>query len=218
MGAHLNLEIQKLKTMLSHLCTLVEEAMRESLIAIAAGDTERALRIRENDNEIDRTEIEIEEECLKILALHQPVAFDLRFVIACLKMNNDLERIGDLACNIAQRADSAAVLIKQNIPIDFSEMGNRTQIILKRTLDALFNMDKKAAFEIVGDDDIIDEMNRRYTRLIAERIRIHPAQTEEWVYLLGVPRNLERIADVCTNIAEDIIYMINGSIVRHQPK
>jgi phosphate transport system protein len=175
-----------------------------------------ALQVIENDYEIDQYEVEIEEDCLKILALHQPVAIDLRFIVAVLKINNDLERIGDLAVNIAERAEFLATREPVGVSLDFVTMADKAQMMLKMSLDALVNLSVETAQQVRSSDDEIDAMNRRMYLKVQEAILDKPDRIESLVHLLSVSRHLERIADHATNIAEDVIYMIEGQIVRHQ--
>jgi phosphate transport system protein len=158
----------------------------------------------------------LEEECLKILALHQPVAIDLRFVIAVLKINNDLERIGDLAVNIAERALFLTSQKPVDIPFDFMGMSEKTKIMLKMSLDALVNMDAKMAHDVCALDDGVDAINRRMYQQVQEGILENPEQIGSLIHCLSTSRHLERIADHATNIAEDVIYMVAGEIVRHK--
>ena len=160
-------------------------------------------------------EVEIEEECLKILALHQPVAIDLRFLIAVIKINNDLERIGDQAVNIAERVD---VIAKRDLPdffFDYSSMGEKAQKMLKMSLDALVNMDYDQAYEVVVMDDEVDKIKHDAYDRIKQAMGEHPDKLGELINLLLISRHLERLADHATNIAEEVIYLIEGEIVRH---
>lgn len=210
-------QIEKLKDRILYLSGMVEQNLLAAVKAITAGDTAMARKVSSTDDEIDRYEVEVEEECLKILALYQPVAIDLRFVIAVIKINNDLERIGDLAVNIAQRA----LTILQHearvvAPWDLGDMVQKTVAMVRRSLDALVEMDSAAGLEVCQMDDIIDRYHRDAFKAIEANIKEDPAATELNICLLGVSRNLERIADHATNIAEDVIYMVDGEIVRHR--
>ncbi len=218
MSMHLSKEIQKLKKMMSELCSIVEESMKKAVYSVINHDTEVAQEVIDNDNIIDEMEIELEEECLKILALHQPVAVDLRYVIACMKMNNDLERIGDLSANIAKSVKYISVMdYTTNLEQEYLfGMMTETQGMLKNSLDALFDMNAELAEKVCIADDIVDDFNAKNHVEITKNIQKYPERTPYFLKLLGVSRNIERIADYATNIAEDIIYMINGNIVRHQ--
>ena len=161
-------------------------------------------------------EVDMEEECLKILALYQPVAIDLRFIITALKINNDLERIGDLAVNLAEHSAFLAGRPKTDVPFDFNEMTEKTELMLRKSLDALVKMDSKLAYEVCADDDEIDAMDRQMHMIVQQAVHTHPEQTECLMHLRSASGHLERVADHATNIAEDVIYMIEGRIVRHK--
>ena len=175
-----------------------------------------AREVRQRDSDVDRREVEVEEECLKILALYQPVAVDLRFIVSALKINNDLERIGDLAVNIAQKARTLVAAPPMAIPFDLTGMSEKTQAMLRDSLDAMVNLDASLANDVCGRDDEIDRMKREIRRRGEKMIAADPERTKVLMRLLAVSRNLERIADLATNIAEDVIYMVDGKIIRHQ--
>jgi phosphate transport system protein len=193
----------------------VEENVAAAVKSVSAKDISLAREVMDKDIEIDQMEIDIEEECLKILALHQPVAIDLRYVIACLKLNNDLERIGDLAENIARDAIAISEMPDDGHVLDFSEMIEKTRGMLKKSLDALIEMDKNIAREVMREDDIIDNFNKKMHIDVQEWIKQAPEKTEYYIRLLSVSKHLERIGDYATNIAEDVIYTVTGQIVRH---
>jgi len=212
---HLARAIERLKRRLLFLSTQVEECVRQAVRAVETRDSELAAQVIANDSDIDILEVDVEEECLKILALHQPVAIDLRFIIAALKMNNDLERIGDLAVNIAQRAESLAGKTPANVPFDLPAMAAKAQAMLKKSLDAVVGMDTVLAREVLEADDEVDKENRYVHKQVKMAIQKDPALLDELIQLLIVARHIERIADLATNIAEDAIYMVDGDIVRH---
>jgi len=215
MSIHMQREIEKLNKMLFALSAQVEESVRKSVRAVERRDAALAREVIHNDAVVDETEVEVEEECLKILALYQPVAVDLRLVVAILKINNDLERIGDLAVNIAERAEFLAQHEKVDIPFDFAGMNEKAQAMLKKSLDALVRMDGVLAREVCASDDEVDAINRQMYDQVKQGIREHPESMDSLVHLLGVSRHLERIADHATNIAEDVLYMLEGEIARH---
>ncbi len=215
MSVHLQREIERLKKTVLSLCALVEEQAQIAVRALLDRDEEGARDVERRDLEIDQREVEVEEECLKLLALYQPVAADLRFIISALKINNDLERIGDLAVNIARKAITFASLPPLEIPFDLSGMWLKVQGMLRDSLDALVNLDASLANEVCGRDDDVDQMKHEIRHRAEEMIRIDPEQTSALLTLVAVSRNLERIADHATNIAEDVIYMVQGTIVRH---
>ena len=216
MNIHLHREIENLKKKILAFSTDVEATWGEAVKALKEKDAVLAQRVIDSDTELDRTEVEIEEECLKILALHTPVANDLRFIVAVLKINNDLERIADQAVNIAERAQVLLNWISGNIPRELTIMVNKVQWMLERSLDALINMDSQIAREVIDADDEIDDLNRKLYEIIKRFIRKNTDDLEYLICLLSVSRQLERIADQVTNIAEDVIYIVEGNIVRHK--
>jgi phosphate transport system protein len=216
MAHHLRREIESLKKRILTLSALVEESVRNAVKSIQDGDHKLGKKVMELDDQIDEMEVQVEEECLKILALQQPVAIDLRFIVVVLKINNDLERIGDLASSIAARAILLSGTQKPEIKPDFSSLMEKTQIMLKKSLDALVNMDTQTAREVCLADDEVDNLNRLMHDTFKEGMKKNPEYLESMLYYLFVSKSLERIADHATNIAEDVIYMIEGGIVRHK--
>jgi len=215
MSVHLQREIDRLKKRLLSLCAVVEDQVQMAVRSLLQFDAEMAQGVEDRDRDIDQQEIEVEEECLKILALHQPVAVDLRLVVAALKINNDLERIGDLAVNIAHKAISLTEQPDDDIPFELELMWQKTQAMLRDALDAMVNMDVALAADVCARDDEVDGMKRAIRLEVERMIAEDPAQTRRLMRLAAASRNLERIADSATNIAEDVIYMIAGRIVRH---
>lgn len=216
MPVHLHREIENLKKEILTVGAIAEQSVREATRAIEHRDEALARSVIEKDINLDQMEVEVEESCLKILALHQPVATDLRFIVAALKINNDLERVGDLAVNIAERALFLAGQPEVNVEFDFMTMAVKTQEMLKKSLDALVNLNTRLAYEVCACDDEIDAMNRQMYLMVQEAMNAHPNQVEPLIHLLSASRHLERVADLATNIAEDVIYMIKGEIVRHK--
>jgi len=215
MSIHIQRAMETLNQKILALGTRVEENVRLAVNAIEQRDPELAAQAIESDDEIDFMEVDVEEECLKILALYQPVAADLRLIVAALKINNDLERVGDLAVNIAERALYLASQKPVEVAFDFHLMSEKTQRMLARSLDALVRGDTGLAREVCKSDDEVDAMNRKVYLRVQEAIRKDIDDLENLIHLLSVARHLERIADLATNIAEDVIYMREGEIVRH---
>lgn len=209
-------EIDKLKNKLLNLASIVEDRVKIAVRALQERDERLAEKVIESDFEINDMEVDIEEDCLKVLALHQPVAIDLRLIIAILKINNDLERIGDLAVNIAERAAFLATQPKIDAPLDFPKMLEIAQTMLKDAIDSLVKWDVELAYDVCARDDAVDEINRNMYGQIEEAIIKHPEHIKSLMHLLSVSRHLERVADHATNIAEDIIYLIEGEVVRHR--
>ena len=215
MGRHLRRAIENLMNRLIALSARVEENVRLAVRAVGERDEDLAQKALAMDAEIDQTEIDIEEECLQILALHQPVAIDLRYIVAALKINNDLERIGDLALDIAKHASRlipAPLTVKK---FDFCDLYNAVQGMLRDSLDSLVNLDPEKAFAVMRADDLVDELNHHMCADVLQEIKNDPENAEILIQNMHISRRLERIADLATNIAEDLIYLTRGEIVRH---
>jgi phosphate transport system protein len=217
MSGHFQKELGRIKQMLLSLGSLVEDRVRMIQRTIETHDGESARQIISTDFEIDHMEIDVEEECLKALALYQPVAVDLRFLIAVIKINNDLERIGDEAVNIAQHVEFLSRQVQIPFHFDYSEMVEKAQGMLQKSLDALVNMDLDLAYGVLTMDDEVDEINREAYDAIKDAMKGLPESSGIGclINMLFIARHLERIADHATNIAEEVIYMIEGDIVRH---
>jgi phosphate transport system protein len=215
MSVHLFREIEKLKKMILKLSAVVEDNLHNAVSSIGKHDVKLAHKVIQTDAQINSDEIDVEEECLKILALHQPVAGDLRFIVAVLKINSDLERIGDLAVNIAERAVALFSEKTIELPFDFTEMAEIASSMLCMSLDALVTMDGQMARTVRNLDSKVDDINRQMYDQVKMKISENPKNVGLMINLLSISRYLERIADHATNIAEDVIYMIEGHIVRH---
>jgi phosphate transport system protein len=215
MSVFLQREIDKLKKMISLLGGHVEENVEKAVRAVHECDCELAREVILSDPDIDQMEVNIEEECLKVLALHQPVAHDLRFIIAVLKVNNDLERIGDLAAGIAGQAEHLADTGPSEAPYDLLGMAGKVRAMLRDSLNALMGKDAEIARRVREADDEVDAMDRLMYPEIRAAIREKPDKMEGYIRLLRISQNLERIADHAENIAEDVIYLAEGEIIRH---
>ena len=208
-------ELENIKKRILTLSSLVEERVQQASRAVEDIDAELAQRIIKADYEVDEMEVEIEEECLKVLALHQPVAVDLRFIIAVIKINSELERIGDQAVNIAQRVEVIAKRPKPPFMFDYAEMGQKAQRMLKMSLDALVNLDVDIAYKVITLDDEVDRIKSDAYDQIKQAIKDLPERVGYYINLLLISRHLERLADHATNIAEEVIYLVEGEIYRH---
>jgi phosphate transport system protein len=213
---HLQRELDGLKRKILGLGALVEESLHLAFQAITEHDSQRAQRVVLGDFAIDQREVEVEEDCLKILALYQPVAGDLRFLVAVIKINSELERIGDLAANIAERALELSREDPLVPPASLAVMADRTDAILSKALDALVNQDAVAARCVLAADAEIDQLYRDLIDELKRRIRADIGRLDELVLLFSVARHLERLADHATNVAEDVLYMVEGEIHRHE--
>ena len=215
MAKHLQRAIDGLMEHLISLSAKVEENVRLSIAAVEELDADLAGKVIVIDEEIDQEEIAIEEECLKIFALHQPVAIDLRYLVAVLKINNDLERIGDLALNIAEHGlhiiKAKGLLHKYN----FHAISQKVLEMVNLSLDSLINLSAEMAKSVLERDDEVDNMNKQLCHQIQNKIKESPQETDNLIHYIHISRHLERIADHTTNIAEDIIYLTKGEIIRH---
>ena len=216
MSQHFLREIDTLKKKILTVGAVVEERIAQAITAVVKHDAALAQQVAEGDDEIDEMEVEVEEDCLKILALYQPVAIDLRFVVAVLKMNNDLERMADTAVNIARRAEYLAQYPQVDLPPSLAEMTQKVQAMVQQSLDALVHGDTALARKVCVADREVDSLNRAMHVRIQQEIREHPDQVERLIHTLSVSRHLERIGDLATNVAEDVIYTVEGEIVRHR--
>jgi phosphate transport system protein len=215
MTMHLAREVEKLKKRILALGADVEEVLQQAVQSLDRMDGTLARQVAENDDRIDNMEVDLEEDCLKVLALYQPVANDLRFIVSVLKINNDLERIADLAVNIAERVLDLLEHERIAVPFEFPTMSQKVYDMVKNSLDALVNLDQRLAREVMALDDEVDALHHNSYRLVMDRIRQEPQHIEPLICYLVVSRYLERIADQATNIAEDVVYLIEGKIVRH---
>jgi phosphate transport system protein len=218
MTSHLQREIEKLKRQILALGAEVENDVRLAARAFEDRNEALARQVVEREAKINATEVDVEEDCLKILALHQPVAGDLRYIIAVLKINQDLERIGDLAVHIAERSLWLCQHPRLDIPFRIGEMADKTQRMLARVLDAFVNLNETLAREVCAEDSAIDDLHKVVLDQAKAAIEKNPERFETLLQVMHISRHLERIADHATNIAEDLIYLIEGRIVRHQPE
>ncbi|MCE5302421.1 MAG: phosphate signaling complex protein PhoU [Planctomycetaceae bacterium] len=216
MSIHLQREIEKLKNRLLALCAVVEDQVQMAIEAFLNRDDSLAVDVERRDVDVDHREVEVEEECLKMLALYQPVAADLRLIVAVLKINNDLEQIGDLAVNVARKAAAVAVEPPLDVSFDVAGMWSKVQAMLRDSLDALVHANVPLAESVYARDDEIDAMKHAMREEIEATARRQPDLLRRLLRVLAVIRNLERIADYSVNIAEDVIYMVDGAIVRHR--
>ena len=216
MARHIEHQIAQLKNSILQFGTIVEESISRSNTALFKQDVELAQKVIADDTEIDRLEVELEEECLKVLALYQPVAADLRFVVAVLKINNDLERIGDLASNIAKTVSQLTITGPLELPEEISSMAKQVEEMVKNSLDAVVKANPDLARQVRKADDIVDAGRHTVRKLVIQQIKKDPEKVEGLLQINSISKHLERIADMATNIAEDVIYMVEGEIVRHR--
>ena len=216
MQRHFERELEHLKTRLLQMGATVEELVSRSIHALMESDARLAQEAIRLEEEIDQQEIQIEEECLKLLALHQPVAGDLRFVTSVLKINNDLERMGDLGRHIGERALALANHRDIRLPVDLRKMAAAVQRMVHTSLDALVDRDAELALQVVHSDHEVDDYLKEMFLIVENKMRSHPETIQPLLHVLSASRHLERIADYATNIAEDVVYLVRGDIIRHR--
>lgn len=216
MSIHLERDLENLKELVLNMGSLVENAIESAIQSLVKRNTVLASEVRKGDQIIDELENEIEENCLKVLALHQPVAADLRFIVTVMKVNNDLERIGDFALNIAARATYLSTHDSLEIPANFFDMVKKSQAMLHDSLDALITLDEAKAKKVCVADEEIDSLNRDMFTAMQKMMYDNRETIKRAVHMLSISRYLERIADLSTNIAEDVVFMVTGQIIRHR--
>lgn len=209
-------EVEKLKRRILAMSALVEESVILAVRALLTRDEELARQVIGGDFDVDQVEVEVEEDALKILALHQPVATDLRFLTAVLKINNDLERIGDLATNIAKRAVKICNQPAVPVPEELNLAATRVRDMVHDSLDAFVSFDAQAAREVCGKDKEVDQLCKQVRSFVESHIHGNPEAIGVCLDMLLASRNIERIGDHATNIAEDVVYLVEGVIVRHR--
>jgi len=215
MSRHLKHDLEEAYHRLLALSGQVEEMINLAVKSLMHRQLDTAAQVIGLDDDIDRTEVRIEEECLKMLALHQPVAADLRRLTTMLKVNNDLERMADLACNVAERASNVPADSDFPIPELIRQMADETIAMVRDSLNAFINLDIELAYQVIQRDNRVDEMN---VEVIDSLVKL--MANSQWVevalHCFSASRHLEQIADHATNVAEDVVYMVNGVIVRHR--
>jgi phosphate transport system protein len=215
MTMHLQRDLEQLRKQLIDLGSRVETSTRKIVEAIVRRDPSELEGLEAAEEVINRLEVDIENECLKILALHQPVAGDLRFIIVVLKVNNDLERMADQAVNLTERVQAIADSRPLEVSLPFAEMGEYVKKMVSLSLDALLKADTSLAREVLDMDDRLDELHASVFSLLREHMRDLPDSIPAAVSCITISTNLERMGDLATNIAEEVIFMEEGSVVRH---
>ena len=216
MDTHFQKELVQLKENLLKMATLVEETIRDAISALMNRDPEMITRTMDKEDKINAMENAIDEMCLKLLALRQPLAADLRFITSAMKIVTDLERMGDQAVNIAERAASLNQEPQLKPYIDIPRMAEIVQTMVKDVLDAFVNRNSKLARSVCERDDLVDGLNDQVHRELLTYMMSDPKTTPRAVHLMIVSRCLERIADHATNIAEDVIFMVDALVIKHR--
>ncbi len=208
-------ELEQLKAKLLEMSSLVEAAIQRSIGAVIHKDRSAAEEVFRNEARINEIELEIDEFAINLLALHQPMAADLRLIIAALKINTDLERMGDLAVNVAQRAQALMEEPVSKPMIDIPHIAGLVQSMVRKALDAFVARDPDLARSVLASDDAVDSMRTACYHELVSFMEKDPNNIRPALELLAVTRNLERIADHSTNIAEDVLFLVKGVDVRH---
>lgn len=212
---HLTRDLEKLKKEILLLGSMVEESITKAIIAVTQRRPELCNEVIQGDEQIDEKEVQVEDICLKILALHQPVAKDLRFIVSVLKMNSYLERMGDLAQNIAERAHYLSTHEEIELPTNFDEMATTVRQMVRESLDSLVTADANLARSIADIDDKVDDINESVFAEMQDRMMEDSRVIKRAQNVISISYQLERIADLANNIAEDVVFMVEGQIVRH---
>jgi len=208
-------ELEELKGHLLRMATLVEETIHDAVQSLVKRDSELANHIFKREKQINDMELAIDEMCLKLLALRQPMAVDLRFITSAMKIITDLERMGDQAVNIAERALTLNQEPQLKPYIDLPRMAEIAQSMVKDVLDAFVNRDSKLARSVCVRDDLVDGLNDQVFRELLTYMMSDQKTIARAVHLIIVSRCLERIADHATNIAEDVIFMVDALVIKH---
>lgn len=208
-------ELSHLKEMILKMAALVEAAIRDSVESLVDRDSELAQKVISGDYAINTLDVQIDEECIRLLALKQPMGKDLRFITTAMKITTDLERIADNAVNIAERAIELNEVPQLKPYIDVPRMSRIAQGMIRDTIDAFINEDKKLAKDVIMRDDAVDDLNHRIWEELMGIMSRDPSTILRAVKISYISKYLERIADHITNIAETVIYMIDGKIIRH---
>jgi phosphate transport system protein len=216
MSIHLQRDLESLQAQVLAQSSVVEDMIRKACRAIRVLRPELASEIMNHEQVVNEREVWIEEDCLKILALHQPVAVDLRRTATIMKINNDLERIADLAVNIAERAQGLIQYSEFIVPETFDRMAQLAVMQVQEALNALVELDVGKARDVCLRDDDVDALNREVIDEMRGVMRTQPEMIEAALNLFSASRHIERIADHATNIAEDVVYLVDGEIARHK--
>ncbi len=216
MSLHLQRDLENLHHEILTQAGRVEQMIYDSVSALCERRYDLVSSVMAQDDIVDKKEVQIEEECLKLLALHQPVARDLRHITTILKLNADLERIADLACNIAERADNLQAFPYFPTPDDLSSMAENATEMLRMALNAFVNIDTKAANHVIQMEARVDQQNRDVIKEIEALLHQDSTQVEPALHVFSAARHIEEVADHAENIAEEVIYMIDGEIIRHK--
>jgi phosphate transport system protein len=212
---HFQEELEALQNRLLEMAGVVESAIHASVRSLVNRDEKEAARVLEHEERINHMEIEIDEHATRLMALYQPMAKDMRFLTAAIKINSDLERMGDLAVNVAERSLSLVLQPPVKPLIDIPHMADLVELMVQRCLDAFVRRDGDVAREVLESDDAVDDLKDSIYNELLQFMESDPSTIRRSVDLMFVAHNLERIADHATNISEDVLYLVKGIDVRH---
>ncbi|MBH0205202.1 MAG: phosphate transport system regulatory protein PhoU [Nitrospira sp. ST-bin4] len=212
---HLDEELAELKTKLVHMASLAEDQIDKALAALVKRDSALAYRVIERDHEVNALDVEIDEDCIRLLALHQPAARDLRLVTTGMKISTELERISDLAENVCERTIELNEEPQLKPYIDIPRMGNLARIMVKESIDAFVKDDSALARKVLAHDDLVDELMEQIFRELLSFMIEDPHTISRAIRLSFIAKYIERVADHATNIAELVVYLVEGKIIRH---
>lgn len=218
MQKHFETELESLKINITKMASIVEEMVENAFVALKTSDLELCKKIKAKDREIDAYDNLIKTQCENILALFQPFAIDLRFIITALMVNNQLERCGDIAVNITQRVKPLIDFKPLVEESTIFEMGEVAKTMFKESIDAFINRDAKLAEQLGEKDNIVDNYNKTIFRFLIEKMKGDQSLIEPASHLMILSRHIERLADHATNIAEDVVFMVSAEIISHKHK
>ncbi|HTR81307.1 MAG TPA: phosphate signaling complex protein PhoU [Bacteroidota bacterium] len=215
MPRHFEIELDQLRTNIIKMGSLVDEQIDLATMALIESNTEKARFVIERDKKADEFDNLIDAQCERIFALTQPVATDLRLIMAALKINHELERMGDIAVNIAERAISLQYHLELLRRSRVIEMSSIAREMVKRAIDSFVNNDPELAREILPKDDLVDNLNKTIFNFLVSEMKSDPSIIEPAAHIIVLSRHLERLADHATNISEEVVYLVDAKIVKH---
>ncbi len=216
MSIHLMRDLESLHRSVLSMSAMVEDLVHRAVDELGRPSSELTRDLESQDDEVDQMDVQIEEDCLKILALHQPVAIDLRRIASVLKISAELERVADLAVNLSERALGLASSPEIHVPEKLLIMANLALDMLHRAIDSFVGLDSRLARDVCNRDDQVDRLNREIIDELIEFMQSHPHLISPAIHLFSASRHVERVADHATNIAEDVVYLVEGEIIRHR--
>lgn len=216
MPRHFEIALKELRKTLVAMGTLVEEAIEHATQALITGDASKVEKVFKIEKKVNEAHKAVDEFCLKLLALQQPMAADLRLIVAVIKMNTDLERMGDQAVNIARNSERYLKGAPLKPIVDLPVMAGETRFMVREAIDSFNKADESLSRDVLKRDDSVDDLKDKIFRDVIEHLKTRPEMIEQGLSLILIARNLERIGDYATNIAEDVIFAVSGKDIRHE--